>query len=184
MDDSKYVQLCQDGNLEPFGKLYGRYNEKIYAYIYYRTHHRQVAEDLTSTVFIKAIDRIDTYDVSKGAFSSWLYRIARNTVVDHFRITVRTQDIETVWDLADTKDIELDIDTEQRIKQVKELLQTLNKEQRDIVIMRVWDEMSFKEIAEVTGKTEASCKMAFYRTIDALKKQSLPTFILFVTLFS
>ena len=83
-DEFAIVQSCQKGSVEDFGRLYDLYIKKIYNFIYYKTHHQETAEDLVSIVFTKALKKINTFDNS-GTFSAWLYRIARNTVIDHYR---------------------------------------------------------------------------------------------------
>jgi RNA polymerase sigma-70 factor, ECF subfamily len=169
MDENRWINECKDGNLNSFGGLYDVYNNKIYSYVYNRTHHKQTAEDITSTVFEKALERIETFSEKKGKFSSWLYAIARNSITDHYRNIVPTDNIESAWDIQDPTHIERDIDVSSRISEVKTMLSKMTKEQREIVLMRVWDEMSFKEISENLGKSEASCKMIFYRAVSKLK---------------
>lgn len=153
---------------ENFGELYDAYSQKIYRYIYYRTQHKQTTEDLTSSVFLKALEHIGRYDPTKGSFSSWLYRIAHNAVIDHYRTETHTEDIETIFDLADDTNIERDADVSRNLARVREYLNKLNPEQRNIVIMRVWDELSYKEIADITGKSEESSRMVFSRTVRKL----------------
>jgi DNA-directed RNA polymerase specialized sigma24 family protein len=92
--------------------------------------------------------------------------------VDHYRKIVPTEDIDAFWDLKDDISIENNIDTAKKISEVKKLLYNLKEEQKNIVIMRVWDQMTFSEIASVMGKSESSCKMSFYRSIEIIKKQS------------
>ncbi|MBI4054176.1 MAG: RNA polymerase sigma factor [Candidatus Doudnabacteria bacterium] len=163
------VQECQNGNLSAFGDLYDAYIRKIYAFVYYRTHHKQTAEDLTSRVFIKALENISSYSSAKGTFSTWLYRIARNQVIDHYR-TVRTSaDIADAFDLAGKDNVERDLDVKIELEKVSRLLSELTPEQRDLVIMRVWDGLSYREISHVLGKSEDALKMSFSRVIGKLR---------------
>jgi RNA polymerase sigma factor (sigma-70 family) len=181
MDDLRRVAAVKSGDTTQFGPLYDEYSDKIYKFIYYRTHHKQTAEDLTSTTFVKALERIRQYDESKGAFSTWLYQIARNAIIDHYRTQKPEQDIQTVWDLSDGTDIERDVQNLEQIKQVKEKLSMLTPEQRDIIIMRLWDDMPYAQIATVTGKSEGACKMAFSRGIKALRFSFLIVILFMIT---
>ena len=82
--EGEILREYQAGNLEHFGEIYDVYIKKIYNFIYYKTHHKETAEDLTSETFRKALSNIKSFDTHR-AFSSWLYRIAQNTVIDHYR---------------------------------------------------------------------------------------------------
>lgn len=166
----KLISLCQRGKLENFSGLYDLYIRKIFNFIYYRTHHKQTAEDLTSLTFTKALQHINDFRSDKGSFASWLYQIARNTVTDHFRQARPTSDIEDAWGLSSKDDIERDVDTRQKLDQVNKYLKGLPAQQRDIVIMRVWDGLSHREIAEIMGITEANSKVIYSRTLAKLNQ--------------
>ncbi|MDD5072059.1 MAG: sigma-70 family RNA polymerase sigma factor [Patescibacteria group bacterium] len=156
---------------DSFPELYDKYVRKIFNFIYFKTHHKETAEDLTSQTFLKALKNLDQFDREKGLFSTWLYQIARNQVVDFYRSKKNEVNIDDVWDLAGNDDILRDLDTAQKLKKVQEYLKKLRPEQREIVLLRVWEGMSYKEIAEALGKDEAHCRVIFSRAIGALKSQ-------------
>lgn len=179
--DSDLALSFRSGNKHAFDELYIRHLKGIFAFIFYRVMDRMTAEDLTSQTFIKALEHMHSYDPNKGAFSTWLYRIARNTMLDHFRVTRPTQNIDDVWDLAADENPFLDASSSMDARQVRDVLKNLPKEKRDIVIMRLWDGLSYKEIADLTGKSEASCKMSFSRTVADLRSSMTPAaFALFI----
>jgi len=169
--EQKIIKRCQEKDLTEFGKLYDRYIKKIYDFVYYKTHHKETAEDLVSQIFVKALENINNYNINKGSFSSWLYRIARNRVIDHYRTKKNELDICDVWDLQAEETIERDIDTKQQLEKVQQYLKKLKAEQRDIILLRVWQGLSYQEIAEITEKSQASCKMMFCRTIAKLRQE-------------
>jgi RNA polymerase sigma-70 factor, ECF subfamily len=169
--ESEIIEQLKAGNYDSFGSLYEKYVKKIYDFLYYRSHHKETAEDLTSVVFTKALDRIGQYSEAKGKFSTWLYQIARNTLIDYFRTAKSTEDIETVFDLSAKGNIEVDLDVKLNLEKVKKYLASLPKEAREVVIMRVWDDLSYKEIAEILGKSEGATKMIFFRTMEKLNKE-------------
>jgi len=180
-DELMIVARAQQGDRENFGLLYDRYVKKIYDFIYFKTNHKETAEDLTILVFAKALDNISVFQ-NTGKFSAWLYRIARNTVIDHYRGLKKDINIEDVWDLSEHKDIALDIDVKNKLQEVKKYLSRLSSEQRDLIVMRVWQDMSYREIATVLGKTEAGCKMNFCRLMKNLRSEILLILsILFLT---
>jgi len=185
MDNSEQniIKACQQGNLQDFGVLYDQYIKKIYNFIYFRTQHKETAEDLTSQTFLKALEKINRYSDKLGAFSSWLYQIARNTVIDYWRTLKKTKNIDDVWGLSDNYDVPKDLDTKIQLEKISESLRLLNVEQREIIIMRVWDGLAYREIAEITRKSEAALKMIFSRTINKLREQNaLGLIILLLTI--
>ena len=172
-EDGKLVRACQAGNAEAFGRLYDGHVRKIYDFIYYRTHHRETAEDLTGDVFMKAFAALPGFDAEKGSFSSWIYRIARNRVIDHYRTIKHADDIADVWDvLRSGEDVNRDAETRELLRAAEKLVAQLPPVQRDVVIMRAWDQLSYVEIAEILGKSEAACKMSFSRAVASLRPQA------------
>ena len=158
-NESQTIARIKGGELDQFGRLYDLYIKKIYNFIYYKTLHKETAEDLTSQTFFKALKNIKSFDEAKGSFSSWIYRIARNTVIDYHRTKRTEANIDDIWDLSSDSNIETDINTIQKLDTVKKYLQKFKPQQREIVIMRLWDQLSYQEIAEITGLTVANCKM-------------------------
>lgn len=152
-----------------FNAVYEEYADRIYRFVYYKTYHRETAEDIMSHAFMKALEKWDSYDSSRGAVSSWLYAIAGNLVIDHFRRKKPSADIDDIWDLSTDEDIQIDTERKEQMEEIREGLKMLEKDQRDLIILRIWEEMSFKEIGEIKGKSEAGCKMQFYRSLQKLK---------------
>lgn len=182
-EQAALARAAARGDREAFGKLYDAFIRPIYNFIYYKTHHQETAEDLVSIVFTKAFTNISSFNADKAPFTAWLYQIARNTVIDHYRTEKATSDIEDAWDIDDGTDIVRDFDAKQKLEKVQKYLAGLTPEQRDIVIMRVWQEMSYEEIAEVLGKSVDSCKMMFSRTMKKLRNEMpLETLLVFLTL--
>src|SRR3989338_1118620 len=131
-EEANLIIACQKGNTEAFGKLYDLYLKKIYDFLYYRTHHKQTAEDLAGTVFTKALEKIGQYNPSKAKFSTWLYQIARNTLIDHYRTLKFTENIEDIWDLPSSANVERDADTTLALEKVQAQIKLLPVLQRDI----------------------------------------------------
>ena len=183
-NDITLVKRFQAGEREAFGQLYDGYVKKIYDFIYYKTHHRETTEDLVSLTFTKALQALNNFgEREDNYFGAWLYRIARNTVTDHYRSKARQMEIQAddAWDFPADTDIAQDTETKIKIDQVRNYVQKLKNEQRELIIMRAWQGLSYKEIAELTGKSEASLKMMFSRTIKELKKE-MPLSLLVVLL--
>jgi len=180
--EEKIVGECKNGNLNKFGELYELYADRIYKFIYFKTHHKETAEDLTSQTFFKALEAIGGFDFGKGYFSSWLYLIAKNTVIDYYRTKKSEIDVSDVWDLSDKEDIERDSEYKDQLEKVEKYLKNLKPEQREIILMRVWQDIPYKEIAEIIGKSEANCKMIFSRAINQLRKEEIFALIILLAL--
>lgn len=156
---------------QEFTDLYDQYVDKVYAFIYRRVNHQQNAEDLTSRTFIKAWENIDKFNSGKGAFSSWIFTIAKNNVIDHYRSAKETYDIEQFFDLSSSENLANQTEMRSTIEEVKKYLEQLTPEQKEIIVMRIWDDFSFKEIAAVLNKNEAAIKMNFYRAMQKVQSE-------------
>lgn len=170
------------GDREAFGRLYDAYVEPLYRFVYYKTHHTETAEDLTALIFTKALERTATFAVDKSSFKTWLYTIARSTIIDHYRTERPTTDIMDAWDLSDAADIMQDTHTKVELEKIKNIMQTLSSDQRDILVLRLWQQLSYAEVAEILGKSEAACKMGYARAIEALRQKLPPAAFVLVLL--
>ncbi len=184
LSDAEIVKQFKGGNADSFGLLYDRYIEKIYSFVYYKTQHRETAEDLVSQIFLKAVKNLKKFDTSKGTVQAWLYQIARNTVIDHYRGQKQDKNIDDIWDLPMSSNIERDLDAKLKLEKIEKYLSTLKSEQRDVLIMKIWQGMSYEEIAEILGKSEASCKMMCSRSLRQLREaMPLEMFLLLLMLW-
>lgn len=182
IDEKDIVSNCQKGKIDDFSVLYYKYVKKIYKFVYYKVQHRETAEDLTSQTFMKALDKIGSFSNERSSFSTWLYTIARNNVIDFYRTNKNNFDINDIWDLEDNTDIERDADAKGKLEKVEKYLKELKAEQREIIMLRVWEDMSYKEIAEITGKSEGNCKIIFFRAIRTLKDKMPLELLLYLLL--
>ena len=180
-DERTILEHCRAGNLAEFSVLYDRYVTDVFRFVYFKTHHKETAEDITSQSFIKALEHIGGYDDAKGPFKAWLFSIARNTVIDHYRSRKEHLDVEDIWDLANDEDVLRDVAARMQLSKVQEYMKELTGEQRDIVMLRVWQGLSYQEIAQIMGKSEGSCKMMFSRTVAKMRKDILIALLLFIS---
>lgn len=180
---STLVRLAKDGDRAAFGELYDQHVERIYTFLYYRTLNRETAEDLTSTVFLKALEKIAQFnDKGEGSFAAWLYAIARTTAIDHARQKGRTTPMPEHFDPPENVPSARRAEAQAELASVMKALDTLSAAQKEIVLLRAWDGLSFGEIAAVLQKSEASCKMQYSRAVNALRSQFAPLALLFLTL--
>jgi RNA polymerase sigma-70 factor (ECF subfamily) len=160
MTDDKLVSLYMEGNNSAFDVLLNRHKDRLYNYIYFLVRSREVTEDIFQETFVKAIVTLQQGRYQDdGKFSAWITRIAHNLVIDQFRVE-RNENLvsndETDFDiLNDAKlsegTVENRMVNEQVLKDVRALIDELPDCQREVVFMRYYQDMSFKDIAEITG---------------------------------
>lgn len=165
------VRKAQAGDSEAFGVLYDQYFDQIYRFVYYKVFSKELAEDLTSDTFMKALSRLSSYQAERGRFNSWIYQIARNTVIDHFRTNRDHLVIDDVFDIPYDERTPEQLDALAGLKKVDSYLKTLPTRQREIIVLRIWEGRSFEEIASLLGGTEGSVKMAFSRSLRELREK-------------
>ncbi len=169
-NEADILERAQAGDSEAFGLLYDHYLDAIYRFIYYKVFSREVAEDLVSDTFFKALRQLQSYNSSRGRFNSWLYQIARNTVIDHYRTKKENVPIDDIFDLGHDERTPDQLDAVAGLAKVEEYLKSLPARQREIITLRIWEGKSFDEIATILGGTEGSVKMAFSRSIRQLRE--------------
>ena len=169
--DEEIAIACSESSLQEFDHLYLRYSRPIYAFISRRTSDRAIAEDLTSTVFLKALENIRSFTPRKGSFRTWLYRIARNVLIDHYRSHAlrRTEDIETAWDLPAESTAEEPVESMLRDRALVKALRALKPSAREVVLLRIYEDLPDRESPQMSGKSEGATKVLFSRTIKELR---------------
>ncbi|MBP3213600.1 MAG: sigma-70 family RNA polymerase sigma factor [Bacteroidaceae bacterium] len=159
--DETLVSLYQEGNNSAFDILLKRYESKVFSYLLYSVKNQELAEDLFQDVFVKMVVRIKNGQYTEnGKFSSWMMRIVHNHLIDHYRTTPSERIIsndESEVDLFNNADIAVNENREQEmidqqtLSEVRGLIAKLPDAQREVLLMRVYDELSFKEIAQKTN---------------------------------
>ncbi|MDR3187664.1 MAG: sigma-70 family RNA polymerase sigma factor [Prevotellaceae bacterium] len=157
MSDNALIKQFVNGNATAFNALLARYRKKIYTYIYLSVKRKDVADDIFQETFIKVIRSLkEGRYAESGKFAPWVVRIAHNLVIDHFRKLRQSNECsnDNTDRLSVTGDEFSDLNAEERAvrlqirKDVRQLLDFLPSEQRDIVLMRYYMNMSYKEISE------------------------------------
>jgi RNA polymerase sigma-70 factor (ECF subfamily) len=171
-DESEILKNAIKGESSAFGLLYDKYQPPIYRFIYLKVSHREEAEDLTHQVFLSAWQNIGRFENQGLPISSWLYQIARNRVIDHYRTKKHVLDIEDAPSEAVTQHERLDdqVEYQMEIEKVKKHLHKLPADYQDILIMRFVEELSNKEIADITGKNAGAIRVLQHRALKQLKK--------------
>ena len=170
-DEEKLVRRAKGGEAEAFGLLYDHYLPPIYRFVLFRVSHSEEAEDITHQTFLKAWERIRQYEPKGYAFGSWLYRIARNTVIDsHRRAGPYTAALEAVADLkteerSQSEALQAKIEWETLLHVIGELKEV----EQDVLFLRFVEDLSHRETAEAIGKSEGAVKLIQHRALKNLK---------------
>lgn len=161
MSDEELALAYIDGNNRAFDELLSRNQEKIFTYIMYVVKDENLANDLFQETFLKVITKLQNRQYSdSGKFIWWLTRIAHNVIIDYYRAlkSDKVVDAPRENDLSNLRSAsvmdsnrESELNNAQVLKDVKRLMEALPETQRDVVYMRFFQELSFKEIAELTN---------------------------------
>ena len=172
MDELTLVRLSQQGNQDTFACLYDAYVERIYRYIYFRVADDMLAEDITSQVFLKVWEKLNTYQAGQSPFMAWIYRIAHNAVIDHYRtkkVSVSLDEVRPV-ELSHRDEIDEKLDLQIQSQELREALQELTEEQQQVLILKFVGGLSTTEIAQQLGKQQGAVRALQMRGLQGLAK--------------
>jgi RNA polymerase sigma-70 factor, ECF subfamily len=170
--DSEEKRIIQAARQDPkaFGELYKLYVQQVFRYLYSRLGNVHETEDVTAQTFLAAFESFDRFR-QNGHFSSWLFSIARNKAMDHFRKSKNSTSIEVAGDLpVDDDPLSRAIQSEQATA-LSVLIQELPEEERELLRLRFLAEMSFPEIARFLHRSEDAVKKSTYRLLARLHSQ-------------
>jgi RNA polymerase sigma-70 factor (ECF subfamily) len=153
-----------------FEPLYDRYYLPVFYYVSKRTENKDIAGEITSIVFLKVLENLKKYTFQGLPFSSWLFRIAQNTLMDMYRQlkAVRIIDVST----KQLESIHLELDTGEKEKQLEAILALIRElpaEEITLIELRYFEQLRFKEIAEILNITEQSARVKIHRIIIKIK---------------
>ena len=171
------IQRAGNGDPAALSELYDQYVNKIYAYIYRRVGQADLAEDLTAQVFMRMLEAVRSGQAWRSSFSGWLYRIAHNLVIDHYRRRQRATFIE--FDdapplKASSGDPVRSAESLSDSERLRAALSQLTDEQSQVITLRFLDECSIAEAATLMNKTEGAIKALQYRAVIALRRVIQP----------
>jgi RNA polymerase sigma-70 factor, ECF subfamily len=166
------VDAARSGDVEAFGRIFDHFHEPVYRYIVSRVNRPADAEDLTQIVFVKALEALPRYEARGIPFGGWLFRLARNVVIDFVRTRHDHADLDVVATRAgDERSPDDIVMTRQDIDDVGAALAALTDEQRDAIALRFFAGLSAREAAEAMGKQEGTIRGLQFRAIAALRRR-------------
>jgi RNA polymerase sigma factor (sigma-70 family) len=183
MTDSQLIREIKDGNVQMYDELMRRYERKILAFIFHMlksTQMEAIAEDLCNETFYKAYRSLHSFREIEASFSTWLYTIARNTVLSELR---KNKSVQVSLEQSGlTPHASFDAMPEQamlrneKVSMVRDAINSLPEKQRSALILREYDQMDYQEIANILGQTVSSVKSLLFRARASVKLQLDPYF--------
>lgn len=168
--EAALIKRAQNQDADALLELYERYYMSILNYVGYRVFDRECAEDLTADVFVRMVEKIDTFIPGKRPFLAWLYTIARNLIVDNLRrqakVTILPIEEEVFSIYTESYENELIFVRES----LRNALEKLTEEQRQVIVLKFVESRKNGEVAELMGKNERAIRSLQYRALAALQR--------------
>ncbi|MBI5876042.1 MAG: sigma-70 family RNA polymerase sigma factor [Chloroflexi bacterium] len=174
-DESRLLRRARRNDSEAWSHIYDLYYPRIYAFMLARIRDSMLAEDLAADVFVNALRAINTYEERGLAFIAWLYRIAHNRLIDHYRRSGRTgtdslDEMDETGDRLDDKAITTSGGLDLERIDLQQAVGRLTAEQQQIVQLRFVEGMTSEQVATVMSKSVAAVKIMQHRALKALKQ--------------
>lgn len=171
--DEELAREAKKGSVEAVGQLYDRHRPQIFRFVWSRLSHRQLAEDVTAEVFTRMVKSLPDYQFLNLPFQAWLYRIARNLIIDHYRRDGQRDTVsldEVQYQLTMEKENPVTL-VEQKLawEQIQSALVEIDEAQQEVLILRFLVGLSLKEVAQTMDRTVASVKTLQHRGLIALR---------------
>jgi RNA polymerase sigma-70 factor, ECF subfamily len=169
----RLVDRAQEGERDALEELYLLHFDRIYSYLHMSVGNRHDAEDLTTQTFLKMLEAIGRFRWRSAPFSAWLFRIAHNLAMDHFRSARRTQPEEEVPEPPGSEEASAEEEAMQSIgrQSMLELIDGLSPEQQQVLTLKFVFNFPNAEVATILGKTEGAIKSLQHRALVSLQKQ-------------
>jgi RNA polymerase sigma-70 factor (ECF subfamily) len=167
------VARGQEGDREALEELYLIHFDRIYSYLHVSVGNRHDAEDLTTQTFLKMLEKIGTFKWQSAPFSAWLFRIAHNLAMDHFRARRRWQPEEEVPEQPGEEEPSAELEAMQTIgrESMLKLIDRLSPEQQQVLTLKFVFNLPNAEVATILDKTEGAIKSLQHRALISLQKQ-------------
>jgi len=167
---SDTIIQAKSGDARIISELYERYRVSVFRYLYYRTGDLQAAEDLTSEVFLRMLRSIENYQPTGVSFDAWLFQIARNIAIDHYRKSRHRQHLPLNDEItAMDERVDRTVERELISEKLADALAYLNETQRDVIVMRFVVGMRISQVAQMLRKSEDAIKGLQRRGLMALR---------------
>jgi RNA polymerase sigma-70 factor (ECF subfamily) len=170
-DERLLVERAIGRDAEAFGELYDMHVVRVYRHIYYLVNSVSEAEDLTAQTFLQAWEAVDRYEDRGVPFASWLLRIAHNLAISHLRSRHEGNQLhEGLTDQDSFRNPEKMTERQADEERVRQAILQLGHEQRQVIILRFVEDLEYREVAEIVGKSVAAVRVIQHRALCTLRK--------------
>lgn len=170
-DERTLLERARAYDEAALGELYDEYAPQVYAYLYRRVNNAQLAEDLTGEVFVRMLQALQADQLWHTSFRGWLYRVAHNLVVDHYRkqppMSLLPLDERLV---ADQEDPESAVAERLSHRRLRSAIGQLTPDQQQVVALRFGEQLTAREVSEVIGKSVSAVEALQHRALAALRR--------------
>ncbi len=149
-------------------EIYRNYHDKVYSYIRSRVNSAEDAEDICSNVFLKIQTRSEEYEKDKGAVSTWIYAITKNAVIDYYRVHRISEELPE--EIVSDDELDRDLLQKETLQELSEALGHLSEEERDVIILHYYDNLSLRDIEKKTGMSYGQVKLRHNSALKEMKK--------------
>src|SRR3954449_7123732 len=169
----KLVERAQAGDRDALEELYLLHFDRIYSYLHMSVGNRHDAEDLTTLTFLKMLESIKRFRWQAVPFSAWLFRIAHNVAMDHFRAAKRVQLEEEVPEPLDSEQLSAEVEAMRSIgrQSMLQMIESLSSEQQQVLTLKFVFNFGNAEVGSILGKTEGAVKSLQHRALASLQKK-------------
>lgn len=172
LDERTLIKRAVKRDREAFGALYNKHVARVYRHIYYMVGNPPEAEDLTAQAFLQAWQAIERYQIRGAPFVSWLMRIAHNLGVSYLRSRKPSTELpETLVDRSREGNPDAVLQRQADGDRVREAILRLREEHRRVIILRFVEDLAYREVAEIVGKSVPAVRVIQHRALNALRKQ-------------
>lgn len=170
--EKEIVRRAKDGDKEAFSIIYQKYGKQIFRFIYWRVSDKHLSEDILQDVFLKAWHGIKSYKERNLPIRAWLYKIARNAIIDHYRVkkpefSLEESTIDLIYSGTDSL---REVSVKLEIERARKAINLLPEIQKEVIILRFIEELTNKEVAGIIKKSETSVRIIQHRALKKLRE--------------
>lgn len=150
--------------------LYNKYFSRVYSFVIGLSHNEYIAREITQQTFFKALEKVKSLGDNANVFS-WLCKIAKNSYIDYLRKEKRCDSLEIIEDIIEDRSVEKEYCQKEQILKIHEQLHNLSEPYKEVFMLRIFGELSYREIGSIFSKSENWARVTFYRAKNQIQER-------------